>query len=125
MEKANINDLFYYIKKPQGIKINRIHPLFFFLISLFFFFNSIGSTERETSQNTATTTNTTSPTTTECLNTSHSHTSTRSDTPGTKNLKLSDFDLSSTYDKFVRPYKEKGVKMDPTYFPYINSLPGN
>ncbi|CAG8509731.1 2190_t:CDS:2 [Cetraspora pellucida] len=37
---------------------------------------------------------------------------------------LNDFDLTAIYDRFVRPYKEKGVERDPTYFPYINNLPG-
>ncbi|RIB18543.1 hypothetical protein C2G38_1341465 [Gigaspora rosea] len=37
---------------------------------------------------------------------------------------LNDFDLTAIYDRFVRPYKEKRVELDPTYFPYINKLPG-
>ncbi|CAG8466201.1 787_t:CDS:2 [Acaulospora morrowiae] len=43
---------------------------------------------------------------------------------GTNGLKLNNHDLSSIYDRFVRPYKEKGVERDPTYLPYINMLPG-
>ncbi|CAG8715006.1 12306_t:CDS:2, partial [Racocetra persica] len=37
---------------------------------------------------------------------------------------LNDSDLTAYYDRFVRPYKEKGVERDPTYFHYINNLPG-
>ncbi|CAG8716507.1 14951_t:CDS:2 [Gigaspora margarita] len=37
---------------------------------------------------------------------------------------LNNFDLTAIYDRFVRPYKEKRVELDPTYFPYINKLPG-
>ncbi|RHZ45630.1 hypothetical protein Glove_668g14 [Diversispora epigaea] len=101
MEKTNISDLFYYIKKPQE------------------------QIERETSQNTnIATTTTTTTTTTECHDSTHPQISTQNHIVETKSLKLSNFDLSSTYDRFVRPYKEKGVKMDPSCFPYIDRLPG-
>ncbi|CAG8593610.1 1105_t:CDS:2 [Diversispora eburnea] len=76
---------------------------------------SIAQIEQETSQNATTIT-------TECHNSSHIQTSTQNHTVEMKSLKLDNFDLSSTYDRFVRPYKEKG--MDPTSFPYIDKLPG-
>ncbi|CAB5324144.1 unnamed protein product [Rhizophagus irregularis] len=34
------------------------------------------------------------------------------------------FDLSSTYEQYIRPLKENGVDKEPTYFPYISKLPG-
>ncbi|CAG8443194.1 8772_t:CDS:2 [Scutellospora calospora] len=49
---------------------------------------------------------------------------TASDLSETSNPSLSDFDLTATYKRFAKPYKEDGEKLDPTYFHYINKLPG-